>query len=272
MGFLKDSYLMLRQARRVGAFAQARKHGMSNAQARAYSNGLYPPTAADIAYQGKCWRDRELKRAGDIHTEARQDPTQLNNGKIKDETTIAAKIADNCFRLSLSDGCWQTFGFPRLPSRSWISQRLKPAWKASLENRILHTLPVLFAAAHLVGLEENRQEVFEELIQYFWGDDNRMARIHASQESLRTAINEYLSLPSGEWHTALLSHLKPMSVPEKKRQARLMVGCVHVAMTAQNIKLLMDMYGIEMERWQSTTIDEFIREQLSDHETSSVHA
>ena len=54
--FLRDWRLKYRQAKRVGAFSRAKKKGMSNADARTYSDALYPPTVEDIAYEEKCRR------------------------------------------------------------------------------------------------------------------------------------------------------------------------------------------------------------------------
>jgi hypothetical protein len=54
--FLRDWRLKYRQAKRAGAFSRAKKKGMSNADARTYSDALYPPTVEDIAYEEKCRR------------------------------------------------------------------------------------------------------------------------------------------------------------------------------------------------------------------------
>jgi hypothetical protein len=51
--FWKEWWLKARQARREGAFSRAKRKGMSNADARAYSDRLYPPTAENIAYEKK---------------------------------------------------------------------------------------------------------------------------------------------------------------------------------------------------------------------------
>ncbi len=51
MNPLKRLWLTLRISRRVGAFARAMKDGMSGEQARAYSDSLYPPTRAELAYE-----------------------------------------------------------------------------------------------------------------------------------------------------------------------------------------------------------------------------
>ena len=43
--------LRLRAARRLGAFSRALRQGMSTEQARIYSDGVYPPTPDDIAFE-----------------------------------------------------------------------------------------------------------------------------------------------------------------------------------------------------------------------------
>jgi hypothetical protein len=58
--FLTELRLKARQAKRVGAFVRAKKIGMSDADARAHSDGLYPPTAEDIAYEEE--RQKRIKR------------------------------------------------------------------------------------------------------------------------------------------------------------------------------------------------------------------
>ena len=68
MGVLRDFWMRMRQAKRVGAFVRARKQGMSEAQARAYSDALYPPTPADIAFEAKCRLELEMKKAKSFRT------------------------------------------------------------------------------------------------------------------------------------------------------------------------------------------------------------
>jgi hypothetical protein len=51
MNFLKRAWLNLRMARRLGAYKRARENGMSIAEARAYSDRLYPPTPDEAAYE-----------------------------------------------------------------------------------------------------------------------------------------------------------------------------------------------------------------------------
>jgi hypothetical protein len=46
---------------RLGAFSQACKGGLSVEQARAYADRLYPPSEADLAYEGK-QRERHFAR------------------------------------------------------------------------------------------------------------------------------------------------------------------------------------------------------------------
>lgn len=43
--------LRFRAARRLGAFSRALRQGMTDEQAHIYSDGLYPPTPDDIAFQ-----------------------------------------------------------------------------------------------------------------------------------------------------------------------------------------------------------------------------
>lgn len=57
----KKIRLVARQAKRVGAFSGAIEKGMSAAEARAYSDALYPPTPEDIAYEKECRREMERK-------------------------------------------------------------------------------------------------------------------------------------------------------------------------------------------------------------------
>jgi hypothetical protein len=51
MNVFKKIWLKLRMSRRVGAFMRAREQGMSIEDARAYSDGLYPPTPDEAAYE-----------------------------------------------------------------------------------------------------------------------------------------------------------------------------------------------------------------------------
>ena len=60
-GSIKKIRLKARQAKRVGAFMRAKERGMSDAEARAYSDALYPPAAEDIAYEEECRREMERK-------------------------------------------------------------------------------------------------------------------------------------------------------------------------------------------------------------------
>jgi hypothetical protein len=43
--------LWTRASKRLGTFKRAKEHGLSDAEARAYSDQIYPPTAADLAYK-----------------------------------------------------------------------------------------------------------------------------------------------------------------------------------------------------------------------------
>jgi len=58
MNIIKKAWLTLRISRRVGAFARAKKLGMSDQDARAYSDNLYPPTAEESAYEDELRRER----------------------------------------------------------------------------------------------------------------------------------------------------------------------------------------------------------------------
>jgi hypothetical protein len=51
MNPLRRLWLFLRVSRRIGAFEQALKNGMSIEQARAYSDNRYPPTPDEAAYE-----------------------------------------------------------------------------------------------------------------------------------------------------------------------------------------------------------------------------
>ena len=62
MNPLKKIWLNLRMARRLGAFKRARENGMSIEEARAYSDALYPPTAAEAAYE-EFLRQKELRNS-----------------------------------------------------------------------------------------------------------------------------------------------------------------------------------------------------------------
>ncbi len=57
MNPLKKLWLTLWISRRVGAFVRAKKRGMSDEQARAYSDRLYPPKPDEAAYE-----EEELSR------------------------------------------------------------------------------------------------------------------------------------------------------------------------------------------------------------------
>lgn len=72
---LKNIWLSMRFARRVGAFKRARRRGMSKEQAYAYSDRLYPSTADDLAYQ----EERRFKHLiGEIGREAATPVTATN--------------------------------------------------------------------------------------------------------------------------------------------------------------------------------------------------
>lgn len=45
--------LWARTARRVGAFKRAMAKGMTQAEARAHADALYPPTDDDLAYEAQ---------------------------------------------------------------------------------------------------------------------------------------------------------------------------------------------------------------------------
>ena len=62
VNLLKKAWLNLRIARRLGAFGRARKNGMSVEEARAYSDGLYPLTAEEAAYE-EFLRQKEMRNS-----------------------------------------------------------------------------------------------------------------------------------------------------------------------------------------------------------------
>jgi len=51
MALFRDARLTLRASKRLGAFKRARGQGMSVADARTYSDRMYPPTAEDLAFE-----------------------------------------------------------------------------------------------------------------------------------------------------------------------------------------------------------------------------
>jgi len=55
--------LQIRAMKRAGAFIRARKGGLTGREARVYSDALYPPNAADLAYEAKLHAEQQVKMA-----------------------------------------------------------------------------------------------------------------------------------------------------------------------------------------------------------------
>jgi hypothetical protein len=89
---LRRLWLIFRQARRVGAFARARRAGLSERDARIYSDNLYPPTRADLEYERRCitkqikrhvrGKERELDKLTDLTEDQRR---QILKEFVEDE-------------------------------------------------------------------------------------------------------------------------------------------------------------------------------------------
>jgi hypothetical protein len=157
-----------------------------------------------------------------------------------------ARIADNCFRLSLAHASWQALGFRRRPRRGVIARLTTPAWRKALEHRVTRELALIFAAAHIVALA--RPSLIHPLVRFYWGDgEDAAGRLFGSKNSCLLTINDYVAARE-DWSGILFDHLEVSQVPDDKLRARLLFGCPQLVMGIQTMMLFIRK-DIDMASW-----------------------
>ncbi|MGH6679446.1 MAG: hypothetical protein ACREDL_11095, partial [Bradyrhizobium sp.] len=159
-----------------------------------------------------------------------------------------AQIADNCFRLSLSDGAWRALGFNRRPRHGLMWRVVTPTWKAALEQRVHRELLVIFSAAHLTSFDATRDVLLSRLVDFYWGNGD-LGRVFPSAEACLEAIKTYLGPSTVPWHQLLMDRLEIFAVPNSRLRNRLLVGCVNFSMNIKMIPLYVKSLGIRATSW-----------------------
>jgi hypothetical protein len=147
--------------------------------------------------------------------------------------------------LLLRDEPWQDIGFRRRPKYGALIQRLRPAWRVSLEKSITKEMLILFTAAHIAAGVVGRDQV-EGLVRIYVGGPDGTSDLWTSlgyasrgeaEAHLRESVSCYLDAGIQEWLHLLPSRLQTLAIPDRALAGKLTVGAIKFAQTVQTMVL-----------------------------------
>ena len=142
-------------------------------------------------------------------------------------------VAAACLSMILGNEPWQDLGFSGRPRYGAYFERFRSKWKVDLEKILLQEMLAVFTAAYVVADRITLDDIPNIIAVYLQNIDTVKALGYASRddgvEHLTRAIRNYRGLPLREWQKPMWDRIQSIPMLDRKRAARLLLGCIQFA-------------------------------------------
>jgi hypothetical protein len=148
-------------------------------------------------------------------------------------TDTIESVALACLNAVMKDEPWIAFGFTARPpfllgNVNTFFQKLRSPWKRDLENTIAQQILATFTAAYVIAGHISSNDI-PQVIEAYTKVGLTPLGYRSNDEGVKhlaKMIAQYHNTPIRNWSDLIAKQIDPMSIPDKKLRAAVMVGCI----------------------------------------------